>query len=232
MTQTQDKRPRPPFSKRAFTLSFTPAQAVSSLAGIGILIAWAFVLGVLMGRGYAPEEHIPEIARLMPKAEDSPPPAIIAPDAPGGLAPEEREAIIQPGDMGYRQVLKGAPPRTSPSPAGPPASSPTAPAGDAAPPRRPPPEPLPAYDYVYQVAAYKAAAPCDALVAGLRGAGLNASTEKSTSAAGTKWYKTLVAFRGTPDDVDLLREKLSAFQLHTLILRSKTLSVPPKKARS
>jgi hypothetical protein len=222
-TQGQDKRPppRPPFAKRKFTLSFTPAQGISTLAGIGILIAWAFVLGVLLGRGYAPENHIPELARLMPKAEDSPPPAIIAPDVPAQTAPEERNAILQPDDMGYRQALKGGPPRTAappqaPQPAEPPAE---------------PPKNLPTFDYVYQVAAYKAAAPCDALVDKLRKTGLNASVEKSTSASGTKWYKTLINFRGTPDDIDLLREKLGAFQLNTLILRSKT-PTPPKKARS
>ena len=172
-----------------------------------------------MGRGYAPENHIPELARLMPRAEDSPPPVIIAPDVP--RAPEEGTAVLQPGDMAYRHALKGAPPRAVPLSAPSQAASPPAPPAE-------PPKNLLSYDYVYQVAAYKAAEPCDALVAGLRKAGITASTEKSTSAAGTKWYKTLVNFRGTPDDVDLLREELRAFQLNTLILCSKT---PAKKAR-
>jgi hypothetical protein len=225
-TQGQDRRPpRPPFAKRKFTLSFTPAQGVSSLAGIGILIAWAFVLGVLMGRGYEPEAHIPELARIMPKAEGNQPPAVIAPDVPRETATEEGNAILQPGDMGYRQTLKGGPARSAPPAQGTPPQE----APQAVPPP-PPAEKLPTYDYVYQVAAYKAAAPCDALVVRLRKAGLNASTEKSASASGTKWYKTLVNFRGTPDDVDQLREKLGEFQLNTLLLRSKTPS-PPQKTR-
>ncbi|MDR1360674.1 MAG: SPOR domain-containing protein [Deltaproteobacteria bacterium] len=221
-TQGQDKRPppKPPLTRRKFSLAFTPAQGISFLAGIGILVAWAFVLGVLLGRGYAPENHIPELARLMPRAEDSPPPLVVAPDLRAEAAPEEQTAVLQPGDMGYRQTLKGGPPRTA---------APTTLAAPQAPPQAP--QNLPAFDYVYQVAAYKAAAPCDALVARLRKAGLSASTEKSTSAAGTRWYKILVNFRGTPDDVDLLREKLDSFQLNTLILRSKN-PVQPKKARS
>ncbi|MDR2161302.1 MAG: SPOR domain-containing protein [Desulfovibrio sp.] len=225
--QGQDRRssppPKVPLARRTFTLSLTPARLISSLAGIGILIAWSFVLGVLLGRGYAPEAHIPELDRLMPRTENAVAPAVIASDRSADADPAEDAAIIQPGDMGYRQTLKGSSPRTaSPETAARPASQPL-PSAPAAPPRE-------AYVYIYQVAAYKAAAPCQALVDRLKKAGLNASTEKSVSSAGTTWYKTMIRFQGTPDDVSQLRRALEPFRLNTLILRSKN-PMPAQRSR-
>ena len=254
--------------KRALTLSFSPAQLISSIAGLGIVLVWVFILGVILGRGYAPEAHIPELDRLMPKAEGVEAPRVITPDIPQTNSTPESAAseVIQPGDMAYRQSLKN--PSGQPSgqraPAAQTATQPTrqttpaaqqnagqsaqqsgrqnAPAASArnatqasasAQSGRPAAGTAATqaaqagatnsqvFTYVYQVAAYKDQASCDALTAKLQKAGFSASTEKSES-NGSTWYKTLISFKGTPDDVDGLRARLSAHKLDRLIMRSKT----------
>ena len=232
--------------KRALTLSFSPAQLISSIAGLGIVLVWVFILGVILGRGYAPEAHIPELDRLMPKAEGVEAPRVITPDIPQTNSTPESAAseVIQPGDMAYRQSLKN--PSGQPSgqraPAAQTATQPTRQttpaaqqnAGQSAQQSGRPAAGTAAtqaaqagatnsqvFTYVYQVAAYKDQASCDALTAKLQKAGFSASTEKSES-NGSTWYKTLISFKGTPDDVDGLRARLSAHKLDRLIMRSKT----------
>lgn len=78
-----------------------------------------------------------------------------------------------------------------------------------------------AFAYVYQVAAYKDAAMSDKLAARLKAAGIRARTEKFQG-SGSTWYRTVVDFRGSPDDTDGLRAKLKAQGLTRLILKSKT----------
>ena len=259
--------------KRTVTLTFSPAQLVSSVAGLGIIIVWVFILGVILGKGYAPEAHIPELERFMPKGDTAEAPRVVTPETPPlGNGTEHAEAadseVIQPGDMAFRQSLKNAsgqhsPPqrapaaqqtRQSPQAAQPaaqqtrqnaPASAQSqaqqtrqsaqgaqagaAPAQTAAasqsrqaPPGNAPAQPkVQAFNYVYQVAAYKDQASCDALTAKLKKAGFSASTEKSEN-NGSVWYKTLINFKGTPDDVDTLRAGLGAHKIERLILRSKT----------
>ena len=248
--------------KRTVTLTFSPAQLISSVAGLGIIIVWVFILGVVLGKGYTPESHIPELAKMMPKGEGAEAPRVISPDTPlsnatagvaaGTAEGGESSEVIQPGDMAYRQSLKNTPGQRTPAartpaqtttPATTPparASTPPAQAGSAAAAlsaaqnrqAQPGTQPVattqavqPAagstFNYVYQVAAYKDQPSCDALVAKLKQAGFGASTEKSES-NGSTWYKTLITFKGTPDDINTLRTKLSAHKLDRLILRSKT----------
>ena len=76
------------------------------------------------------------------------------------------------------------------------------------------------FDYQFQVAAYKAKAQADAFTAKLKAGGFSAKTEKTTE-NGSIWYKNIVSFRGTPDDVDSLRAKLKAHKINTLIRKSK-----------
>lgn len=57
--------------------------AAGLAAWIGVLclgLAWVFVFGVLVGRGYAPEKHLPEMAAVLPKS---------APKTPEPPAPEQ-----------------------------------------------------------------------------------------------------------------------------------------------
>lgn len=234
--------------KHVITFSLSPAQLLSSIGGFGIVLVWVFILGVILGKGYAPEAHIPELEKLMPKNEQADTLRVITPDNSAGGADvdegsENTSSVIPPEDMAYRQSLKGSaqqsPPAASrgqnppaaqqqPTRTTPPAAAQqqgAAQAGQPATQQNTPSRIQPAdsqiYDYVYQVAAYRDQASCDALVQKLGRNGFKASTEKSDN-NGSVWYKTLIHFRGAPDDVDKLREGLAAHKLDRLIMRSKT----------
>lgn len=157
------------------------------------------------------------------------------PSGPATEPPENiRNRVINQGDLAYRESLKHSPPPPRRAVAKEPPKAPK--------PQASPQEKRPAakntknaktekaskpsvkqekFSYTYQVAAYKNEAMSEKLVARLKKAGLKARTEKSRS-NGTVWYKTLVDFRGSPDDVNSLRAKLSSHGLSRLILRSKT----------
>ncbi len=79
----------------------------------------------------------------------------------------------------------------------------------------------PAYNYVYQVAAFKDMPSAEALRKKLQSAGIAARIEKDTD-NGTTWYKLLAPFKGRPEDTRTLRQKLSDQGIARVILRSKT----------
>ncbi len=71
---------------RKFSFELT----MSGLVSLGIVlvlgISWVFILGILVGRGYRPEEAVPELAQIMPSSEtpatleSSPPPTVLRPE--------------------------------------------------------------------------------------------------------------------------------------------------------
>ncbi|MBZ2172833.1 SPOR domain-containing protein [Nitratidesulfovibrio sp. SRB-5] len=77
------------------------------------------------------------------------------------------------------------------------------------------------FDYVYQVAAYKAADPANALKAKLEASGIKVRMDSSVE-NGVSWYRLNALFRGTPEDTRQLRAALSKHGIDKVILRSKT----------
>ncbi|MEF3698791.1 MAG: SPOR domain-containing protein, partial [Desulfolutivibrio sp.] len=71
---------------RKFSFELT----MSGLVSLGIVlvlgISWVFILGILVGRGYRPEEAVPELAQIMPSTETSStldnaqPPTVLRPE--------------------------------------------------------------------------------------------------------------------------------------------------------
>lgn len=76
------------------------------------------------------------------------------------------------------------------------------------------------YHYVYQAAAYKEAAACDAFTSRLVAAGFKARSQR-TESDGVIWYRTMIDFTGRPDDTDALRERLKGFGIPKVLLKSK-----------
>lgn len=70
---------------------FSFELTMSGLVSLGIVlvlgISWVFILGILVGRGYRPEEAVPELAQIMPSAET--PTALESSQPPTVLKPEE-----------------------------------------------------------------------------------------------------------------------------------------------
>ncbi len=74
---------------------------------------------------------------------------------------------------------------------------------------------------MYQVAAYKAADPANALKARLEASGIKVRLDTSVE-NGVSWYRLNALFRGTPEDTRQLRAALAKHGIDKVILRSKT----------
>jgi cell division septation protein DedD len=88
---------------RKFVKEFT----VSSLVSFGVVavlgIIWVFILGVLVGRGYKPENAVPQVAQIMPSTQ------------PQAQQAENKEPpqVLKPEELGFMDSLQGKkPPET------------------------------------------------------------------------------------------------------------------------
>lgn len=93
-----------PLGKRAYTLRLTFASLVTAGIVLFIGFCWAFIMGVMVGRGYNPENKMPQLASFMPaedraaqtsreKLEDSLP----------------RAEVMRPEELRYSTTLRGKP---------------------------------------------------------------------------------------------------------------------------
>lgn len=91
---------KPPEGPRKFSFEFTGPGLISVVV-VGVLgIVWVFILGVLVGRGYKPENAVPQVAQIMPST---------APSA----QQENREppTVLKPEDLQFQDTLQGKKPQ-------------------------------------------------------------------------------------------------------------------------
>ncbi|KAF0232686.1 MAG: hypothetical protein FD177_2283 [Desulfovibrionaceae bacterium] len=91
---------KPPEGPRKFSFEFTGPGLISVVV-VGVLgIVWVFILGVLVGRGYKPENAVPQVAQIMPST---------APSA----QQENREppTVLKPEDLQFQDTLQGRKPQ-------------------------------------------------------------------------------------------------------------------------
>jgi len=91
---------KPPEGPRKFSFEFTGPGLISVIV-VGVLgIVWVFILGVLVGRGYKPENAVPQVAQIMPST---------APSA----QQENREppTVLKPEDLQFQDTLQGRKPQ-------------------------------------------------------------------------------------------------------------------------
>lgn len=86
--------------KGGYTIRVTFSSLIS--AGIVTLIGlgWVFMLGVIVGRGYHPEQKMPELARILPAQPH------LAPPPP---AQAQRNDVIKAEELKFMNSLKGRP---------------------------------------------------------------------------------------------------------------------------
>lgn len=260
--------------KGVYTINVTLPSIIS--AGIVAIIGfgWVFVLGVIVGRGYNPEEKL-GIERIMPrpsngtqakpmpegviKAEDlqfmdslraKPAPVtgnagvpvtaseIAAKNGKKDAKPDQKQDQ-KPDQKTDQKDAKAAKDAKAPQKAEgkdarkaddkkttdqkKTADQKTASGKDAKGPeaKDAKPEASERFDYVYQLAAYKAEAPAKALKAKLEGSGIKVRLDTSTE-NGVTWYRLNALFRGTPEDTRSLKGALAQHGIDKVILRSKT----------
>jgi Cell division protein len=233
-TDAAPAKKAPRLRDKKITVTLTLPQTIfGGLFSLFILI-WVFIFGVMLGRGHNPEEVVPPLAEMMPSKKA---PVVI-------LDEDSLDEVLQPRDLKYHDTLKSKEPmekpRTAPQQAartqparqpGQQQSQQTAKPQPAAKPQQAQPKPAaPAqkgdkdqtvYNYVYQVAAVNNSAGAQSLQKKLQGSGLSASVLKSES-SGKTWYRVMVAYKGRPEDTNILREKLATHGIPAIILREKT----------
>lgn len=224
--------------KRSYTLRLTFSSIVTAGIVLIIGISWAFVLGVMVGRGYNPEKKVPQLATLLPAEQES---TKAAREKLGDTLPKAE--VMKPEDLRYASSLKGKPGQppaeikpknmqnaTVPVVAPPPTSIPSTAPGHApqptegiveqARPRSEAPRESPKdilFDYVFQVATFKDAESVDKLRARLEGKGLRTRMDKDG-----KLLKIMVLLRGSQESAQNIQQQMVDMGLGQPIQRSRT----------
>lgn len=202
---------------RRFAFSLSVAGIVSLTVVAVAALAWVFILGVLVGRGYKPEQAVPQLAEIMPR--------------PGENATAPSDGVLRPEELQFFDALKEK--TAAPAPAGeaprkpePPKAEPAK--AEAQSPARPQAAPAAAPDdegqrfaYVYQVAALRSPDTAREFAARVKALGLSADLEEAVS-GGTVWHRVLVRHTGTPESTRALKEALKTLGVDKPIMKSKT----------
>ncbi len=222
-------------------LSLTGVLGLGTILLLGLV--WVFIFGVLVGRGYQPEQAVPELAKIMPDTQSKKveePPKVIQPEEltfldklrespmPGGAdAPKDPEPQVAPAPVvaapaeGSVAAVAAAP-SVQPSPpvsvqpdSAPPAAAKPAAAGgdDDADQTR--------YDYVYQVASVNDPDAALRFRDKIRGKGLQSEVKVVRGDDGKYWHRVEVFFQGRPVDTREMKAKLQALGVDKPLLRSK-----------
>jgi len=203
---------------KRFTFTLSTAGVATLAVVSAMALAWIFILGVLVGRGYKPEQAVPQLAEIMPRAE----------------APKP-EGVLKAEDLQFYEALekKPGPDEGGSAPAKPKADKPTAPAkSEDKPAEAKPAAPAQAapaaakattdgqFRYVYQVASLKSADMAKEYAAKLEKLGLSTSIEQA-QASGTTWHRIMVHYTGTPESTDELKALLATQGVKKPIMKSK-----------
>ena len=173
-----------------------------------VVAAWAFILGILVGRGYHPESFVPLVADFMPGEQVS-----------QEQKSKDQSPVLSAQELGFYESLDSEGRQTSPA--------------NARSRERAQSDPRPSanaqkkrsldqtvYVYRYQVGAFKKRNQARTLQAHLDQVGIGAEVERST-VQGTAWYRVLVQYTGTPAGVQAFTSKLHAAGVSSFFLRSK-----------
>ncbi len=229
-------------SRKRWKFEFGPAGMIGLCSVMLLVMAWAFILGILVGRGYKPESVIAELGHMVPApgkdpAGKSPGPLLpeelrffetlqekISPILPA-VAPDRKETITaspspvkpQPALTAPAQTAQGTAPTGEKSPEAAQSHAPAAPVPDM--PRQVQSQ-EPVFDYVYQVAAFQNDAQARTMQQRVHALGHASSVEVST-VNGEKWYRVLVSLRGTTEDAVGMKQELQKLGIERPFIRTK-----------
>lgn len=203
-----------------FSLSTTGIVSLGVVVIFGVI--WVFILGVLVGRGYKPERDVPELEKIMPRAE----------------APAEatKKGVLKPEELEFFDKLKQSPSdqaKDAPKKAKPKAEPPVRKVEKAKDKKevvKPAPKPEPAikvtqasgprFAYMYQVAATRDVAKAKAFAAKVEKFGYKTSVVEATTSSGT-WHRVNAHFQGTPDETQKLKDDLATLGVKKPIMKTK-----------
>ncbi|SFL65156.1 Sporulation related domain-containing protein [Desulfomicrobium norvegicum] len=218
-------------NKLSFQLGLSGFLSLAVLVVIGM--AWSFILGVIVGRGYQPEKMAMEMAqKVLP--EDFP------------LLTEKNEEVLKGEELEFFDKLKQGPTSVAPAPA-PQAKAPTPPQPkpQAAAASKPEQSPIDAalqsaaavagqspataakpakeevFVFNYQVAALASMEQAQTFLKKLDPAKFKTSVVTATH-EGKTWYRVYVHHQGTVDSALALKEQLKGSGIGGVLLRSRT----------
>lgn len=215
MAQQKKNKTTSAGKKKRWRIEFGPLGMLG-MGLVGTLVmAWAFILGILVGRGYHPESVIPEIGR------------IVTPQLPVFSPPR---TVLQPEELRFHETLQergSQPAPLAPRRSDPPAPSVSQPTRQAAPSQEVTPAPSsvpepagPRFEFVYQVASFQTEPQARAVQQQIASVGLPAIVE-SGMVDGRQWYRVLVTVRGTQTEAEQARERLQGVGIANPFLRAK-----------
>jgi len=231
-TKKKDTKKKGSFS---FQLGLSGFMTLAVLVIIGM--AWSFILGVIVGRGYQPEEMAMDVARqVLP--EDFP------------LLTEKNEEVLKGEELEFFEKLRQGPSSVAPAPA-PPAKPKTPPKPETQA-EKPAPQvektaqqkestiqaalksaavaagrsvdQAPKADvfvFNYQIAALASMEQARTFIKRHNLSGLKTSVVTAAH-EGKTWYRVYVHHQGTVDSAVALKEQLKAKGIGNMLLRSRT----------
>ncbi|WP_291321248.1 SPOR domain-containing protein [Desulfonatronospira sp.] len=186
-----------------FSLELTPGKTLT-LGGFALLaIVWAFILGVFVGRGYNPEEILPDISRILPQKEEK----------------QEDSVILRPEELEFFDRLRSEPSRTPSAAPEPEPQEPDQPLETAA----LPPDPVPqaeSFIYTFQVGSFQSMERAGGLQQRLYQEGFSASINRAF-AGSEPWYRVLIEVETTPSQIDSFKQRLGEHGIDQPLLRHK-----------
>lgn len=188
--------------------------------GIGLallLLVWAFILGVLLGRGYYPDNLLAKLG-----LKDSAPQEQLAESSqkkggPQVLRPEELgffDALQLEWEQGFQELK----PQAESRPASSQAARQTQEQGSAQTQKKE--EKQEKFAYIYQVAAFKEKSQAEGLQQRLSSAGVECYIQ-DVDKQQQRWYRVYVPHVGTPRENQQLQAKLQDLGLDKSFVRSK-----------
>lgn len=173
-----------------------------------VLVAWAFILGVLVGRGYQPEAFLPLVADYMPgqsKQQDD--------------QGQSQNPVLSAQELGFFESLQSEPVRrpqqkkqetssTTPTQDTKPETEIKAQKSDTS------------YVYEFQVGAFKRQDQAEALRQRLAHKAFSAAVQKSR-VQGSAWYRVVVRHTAGPAEVKAFTARLQQAGVNNFFLRSK-----------
>lgn len=173
-----------------------------------VLVGWAFILGVLVGRGYQPEAFLPLVAEYMPgqskqldeRDQDQNP--VLSAQELGFFESLQSEPELEPGEKKQRASQTGTSLETKPE-----TGIETQKSEQA-------------YVYEFQVGAFKRQDQAEALRRRLVQNAFSAGVQKSR-VQGSAWYRVVVRHTGEPTGVKAFTARLQQAGVSNFFLRSK-----------
>lgn len=206
---------------RRFAIEMSPSQFVATGVIIVLGLVWMFIFGILVGRGYNPEETVPELEKLLPPEEP---------------VAEVTTKVIRPEELQYYDKLKEKPapgPVTGPGSekstpeaarkVDPPSRKPSSQPKAAAAPQKPAAvksSGTPVFQWVYQASSFRKPDVARQVRDRVRGLGYEADLETSTS-KGSTWHRVIVRLRGDEAAAAKLERDLQSLRLPKPLLKSK-----------